>query len=144
MFTFYAFRLGGLQIRALRHSLLMKCYFSPDLTVRLVVVGFWALFLIGACNSESEPRDLAIDYDVPSSASIAILIDLEFIRSTGLTNDAIEELSETFNRSLGNGGLGVSDVDTALSVLMNDKRIIIVEGEFVLDDINEIDAVGQS
>ena len=78
---------------------------------------------------------LTIGGDVPEITQDATLVDLEVIRADpGLLAEADEVLG-ALNRSLGNAGVGSSDVRSAVSFVINGRRVLMVEGSFETDDV---------
>ena len=78
---------------------------------------------------------MTIGGDVPEIAQDATMVDLEVIRADpGLLAEADEVLG-ALNRSLGNAGVGSSDVRSAVSFVINGRRVLMVEGTFETDDV---------
>ena len=73
--------------------------------------------------------------DVPEIAQDATLVDLEVIRADpGLLAEADEVLS-ALNRSMGNAGVGSSDIRGAISFVINGRRVLMVDGSFDTEEV---------
>jgi len=99
--------------------------------VAVLLVGLVAAMGCGGSDGEK----LNIGGDVPEIAQDATMVDLEVIRADpGLLAEADEVLG-ALNRSLGNAGVGSSDVRSALSLVINGRRVLMVEGVFDTDEV---------
>ena len=95
-----------------------------------------ACFLTYSCG-EPEPVALTVESDVPKDAQDVTFVDLEVIRGDAQLLEAADELIGALNRSLGNIGVGSSDLSRAVTFLMNGRRVIMVQGTFDLQDIGQ-------
>ena len=94
------------------------------------------LIAVAGCG-ESVDQKLTIGGDVPETAQDATLVDLEVIRAdSGLLSEAGEVLG-ALNRSLGNAGVGSSEVRSAISFVINGRRVLMVEGSFDTGEVAE-------
>ena len=74
---------------------------------------------------------------MPEIATDATMVDLEVIRGDpGLIGEAGEVLG-ALNRSLGNAGVGSSEVRSAVSFVVNGRRVLMVEGSFDIEEVAE-------
>lgn len=96
-----------------------------------VIVPALLLGLVVAVGCEgSGGKRLNIGADVPEIAQDATMVDLEVIRADpGLLAESDEVLG-ALNRSLGNAGVGSSDIGSAVSFVINGRRVLMVEGAF--------------
>ena len=107
----------------------MKRSFAGIVSVLLVI-----LIAVVGCG-ESGGQELTIGGDVPEIAQDATLVDLEVIRAdSGLLAEADEVLG-ALNRSLGNSGVGSSEVRGAVSFVINGRRVLMVDGTFNTDEV---------
>ena len=80
---------------------------------------------------------MTIGGDVPEIATDATMVDLEVIRGdSGLIGEAGEVLA-ALNRSLGNAGVGSSDLRGAVSFVVNGRRVLMVDGSFDIEEVAE-------
>ena len=78
---------------------------------------------------------MTIGGDVPEIATDATMVDLEVIRGdSGLIGEAGEVLA-ALNRSLGNAGVGSSDLRSAVSFVIDGRRVLMVEGSFDTEEV---------
>ena len=80
-------------------------------------------------------EELTIGGDVPEIAQDATLVDLEVVRSDPELLRATAELLGALNRSLGNTGVGSSEVERAVTFVVNNRRVLMVEGTFDTEDV---------
>lgn len=103
------------------------------------LVSIVSVFLLGlvvsmACG-DSGGEKVTIGGNVPQVAQDATMVDLEIIRADpGLLSEAVEILG-ALNRSLGNAGVGSSDVRSAISFVIDGRRVLMVDGYFETDDV---------
>lgn len=89
------------------------------------------------CGGAGGGEKLTIGGDVPEIATDATMVDLEVIRGDpGLIGEAGEVLG-ALNRSLGNAGVGSSEVRGAVSFVANGRRVLIVDGSFDIEEVAE-------
>lgn len=99
------------------------------------------VFLLGlamaiGCGGEERVR-LTIGGDVPGIATDATMVHLDVIRGDpGLLAEAQEVLG-ALNRSLGNAGVGSSEVRSAVSFVIDERRALMVDGGFDTEKVAE-------
>ena len=87
------------------------------------------------CGGAGGGEKLTIGGDVPEIATDATMVDLEIIRGDpGLIGEAGEVLG-ALNRSLGNAGVGSSEVRGAVSFVVNGRRVLMVDGSFDIEEV---------
>lgn len=97
------------------------------------------VFLLGlavvmGCGGD-ERVPLTIGADVPATASDATMVHMEVIRGdVGLLSETDAVLG-TLNRSLGNAGVGSSEVWSAVSFVIDGRRVLIVDGSFDTEEV---------
>lgn len=102
--------------------------------VSLVSVFLLGLIVSMACG-DSGGEKVTIGGNVPLVAQDATMVDLEIIRADpGLLSEAVEILG-ALNRSLGNAGVGSSDIRSAISFVIDGRRVLMVDGYFETDDV---------
>ena len=88
------------------------------------------------CGGEDGGR-LTIGGNVPEVAQDATMVDLEAVRGdSGLLAEAGEVLG-ALNRSMGNTGVGSSDLRRAVSFMINGRRVLMVDGSFDTEEVAE-------
>ena len=104
-----------------------------------IIVGLLMVSIVamGCGGSGGGPggEKLTIGGDVPEIAQDASLIDLEAIRGDSELLKEAGEVLGALNRSLGNTGIGSSDLRSAVTFVVNDRRVILVEGAFDTEDV---------
>lgn len=112
------------------------------------VTGIVLVLLLGSivavgCGESGGGEPLTIGGDVPEIAQDAAMVDLEVIRGDSELVKEAGEVLAALNRSLGNTGIGSSDVGSAVTFVMNERRVLMVEGTFNTGDVAErLEATG--
>ena len=104
-------------------------------TLAGIVIGLLMVSIVAMGCGESGGEKLTIGGDVPEIAQDATLIDLEVIRGDSELLKETGEVLGALNRSLGNTGIGSSDLRSAVTFVVNDRRVILVEGAFDTEDV---------
>ena len=100
----------------------------------IVTVMFLGLMAAAGCGGPGE-GELTIGQNVPEIAQDAAMVDLEVIRGDSELLKEAGEVLGALNRSLGNTGVGSSDVGRAVSFVMNNRRVLIVDGSFDTEEV---------
>ena len=100
-----------------------------------IVVGLLMAGIVAMGCGGSGGEKLTIGEDVPEIAQDATLINLEAIRGDSELLKEAGEVLGALNRSLGNTGVGSSDLQSALTFVVNDRRVILVDGTFDAEDV---------
>ena len=103
----------------------------PWIVMTILLVGV----VIAGCGESGEGEKLTIGMDVPEIAQDATMIDLEAIRGDSELLKEAGEVLGALNRSIGNTGVGSSDLRNAVTYVVNDRRVLMVEGAFDTEDV---------
>lgn len=109
----------------------MKRSFAGIVSVLLVI------FIAVAGCGESAGQKLTIGGDVPETAQDATLVDLQVIRADPGLLSEVDEVLGALNRSLGNAGVGSSEIRGAVSFVIDGRRVLMVDGTFDTDRVAE-------
>ena len=104
-------------------------------------VAVLALFILGllalACGGSAGGADLTIADSAPRDAEAVGLVDLGVIGEDQELTLAAGSVRKALNRSLGNLGLGSSDLTGAMTFLLGNNRILVAQGPFDIEEIRQ-------